>query len=500
MSDPFGDQQAIAVQRSVAVRAWADKVTLGGPVPAPSLGSDDQVEIIDATTGARFLSSITVLSGVVGGTDLAAVNITGGTISGLSSLSVNTTPTYVYGIANEKTYVDTTVASATTIGYRNFSGITRVGTPGGISATGSVLGTSSSIYVQNSSQAGAEYAPLYNVLRFDQGTGYAGSGTAGRGWLTDWTVHGAIATQQELLTGVNLVMANYYNGQPSSQPSAGIVLQAKQGIGGSLDATHSAATRYPVGAGIQIVGTSDGGTLRGWETGIQIGGAGGGWNVTSSLVGKGISITNYDTYGIQIVAQTGAAARAIQVEANAGAVLIGESLAVDGSNYNDAKLAVARTNAAFATNSGQPGQNSIMAFSTNSPAADIGATLGLGCNVGGAAVTIRAMGYIAGRKTSGVSGNSDGYLQFGTHKNGIGMREWFRIDADGLFTISDGGNFVFNTTTGTKIATASTQKLGFYGATPVVRQTATAAATDPASTQTLANGIRSFLITLGLWA
>lgn len=36
-------------------------------------------------------------------------------------------------------------------------------------------------------------------------------------------------------------------------------------------------------------------------------------------------------------------------------------------------------------------------------------------------------------------------------------------------TVADGANFVLNTTTGTKIGTATNQKLGFYNATPVVQ-------------------------------
>jgi hypothetical protein len=61
-------------------------------------------------------------------------------------------------------------------------------------------------------------------------------------------------------------------------------------------------------------------------------------------------------------------------------------------------------------------------------------------------------------------------------------------------------NLILGTTTGTKIGTATTQKLAFYNATPIVQPTATAAATDAATTQTLANGIRTALINLGLWA
>ena len=40
-------------------------------------------------------------------------------------------------------------------------------------------------------------------------------------------------------------------------------------------------------------------------------------------------------------------------------------------------------------------------------------------------------------------------------------------------TISDAGNIVLNTTTGTKIGTAAGQKIGFYNATPVIQQAGT---------------------------
>lgn len=47
-------------------------------------------------------------------------------------------------------------------------------------------------------------------------------------------------------------------------------------------------------------------------------------------------------------------------------------------------------------------------------------------------------------------------------------------------------------------ASGTAAKIGFLGATAVVRQTVSAAATDPASTQTLVNDIRTALINLGL--
>lgn len=67
-------------------------------------------------------------------------------------------------------------------------------------------------------------------------------------------------------------------------------------------------------------------------------------------------------------------------------------------------------------------------------------------------------------------------------------------------SLGDGLNIALGSTTGTKFGTASSQKLGFYGATPVTQRTLVAAATDPATTQALANSLRTALIDLGLAA
>lgn len=45
-------------------------------------------------------------------------------------------------------------------------------------------------------------------------------------------------------------------------------------------------------------------------------------------------------------------------------------------------------------------------------------------------------------------------------------------------TLADAKNIILNTTTGTKIGTGTTQKLGFFNATPVVQRTDSGALTD----------------------
>lgn len=72
-------------------------------------------------------------------------------------------------------------------------------------------------------------------------------------------------------------------------------------------------------------------------------------------------------------------------------------------------------------------------------------------------------------------------------------------------TLDDGANVALGSTTGTKIGTATTEKLGFFNATPVVRQSQPAAAAftgvyanDGNDIVNAINGIRTALINLGL--
>lgn len=76
----------------------------------------------------------------------------------------------------------------------------------------------------------------------------------------------------------------------------------------------------------------------------------------------------------------------------------------------------------------------------------------------------------------------------------------------GTVTLSEGCNFVFDTGTGTKIGTGATQKIGLWGATPVVRPaaltaataavTATAGAAYTATEQTMLNDLKTLTTNL----
>jgi hypothetical protein len=73
--------------------------------------------------------------------------------------------------------------------------------------------------------------------------------------------------------------------------------------------------------------------------------------------------------------------------------------------------------------------------------------------------------------------SSGGVLQF-TYQRTTGDWDYDGHDLLGIgqITLNDAANIVFNSTTGTKIGTATTQKLGFYNATPIVQPTALTAA------------------------
>ena len=85
-------------------------------------------------------------------------------------------------------------------------------------------------------------------------------------------------------------------------------------------------------------------------------------------------------------------------------------------------------------------------------------------------------------------GTEDGQLNLQVMDAGT-LTTQISVDANAI-TIGDAVNVVLNTSTGTKIGTATTQKLAFFNSTPVVQQSAIANITTTASSGTLptANG------------
>lgn len=94
--------------------------------------------------------------------------------------------------------------------------------------------------------------------------------------------------------------------------------------------------------------------------------------------------------------------------------------------------------------------------------------------------------------TLGFTRETDGSLRL--YSAGVEICRW---NSTGL-SFPDSRAIVAAGANGLKIGTSASQKYGFFGVTPVVQPVIGNAATDPATTQTLVNNIRTALISLGL--
>ena len=74
------------------------------------------------------------------------------------------------------------------------------------------------------------------------------------------------------------------------------------------------------------------------------------------------------------------------------------------------------------------------------------------------------------------------------------------ITSSGGITMGDAKNIIVNATTGTKIGTGTTQKIGFWNATPAAQQAHIADPTDLATCITAITSINALCATLGLTA
>jgi hypothetical protein len=82
----------------------------------------------------------------------------------------------------------------------------------------------------------------------------------------------------------------------------------------------------------------------------------------------------------------------------------------------------------------------------------------------------------------------------------VGGVSKLRVDNTGTATHAAGADLAFDTTTGSKIGTGTTQKIGFWNATPAVQPTSVADATDATDVITQLNALLSRLRTIGLIA
>jgi hypothetical protein len=134
---------------------------------------------------------------------------------------------------------------------------------------------------------------------------------------------------------------------------------------------------------------------------------------------------------------------------------------------------------------GTLGQSHTRVVDTTAFAAGVGAAIGLGGYVD-ATPTVRTFGGITGRKANGTSGNAGGYLALYSRAAASGLLEVLRLTETQTVQFAEVADLVFGTTTGSKIGTATTQKLGFWGATPIAKPAAITGSRGSATATVLA--------------
>lgn len=168
---------------------------------------------------------------------------------------------------------------------------------------------------------------------------------------------------------------------------------------------------------------------------------------------------------------------------------------------NTAAVALQPISAVISTNTNmlsfiQNSSNGTAAISTFTVKNDTGANFGLAKYSSGfttAGLLEATLGRLftgTGNILIGPTGTASN-IQFAT--SGTATTNLRLTIADTTITVADAINFVFNTTTGTKHGTATTQKQSFWNATPIVQPTtAIAAATFVANTSGIVNDTATF--------
>lgn len=169
-----------------------------------------------------------------------------------------------------------------------------------------------------------ESAALLLANRVDMGTGYAFGAPIGSHWLVDAGLHGPIGVRPDGLHGIVSFLNNYFDGSPSTAPSAALEVATAPGAGTAIDPIHAAATTYPIDAGILVAGHSSSPGQLGFHRGLQIGGVGAWTPGFPSVIGTGVDIRDYVSHGIYLHTRiAGSPAYALLIESDAGAVILG---------------------------------------------------------------------------------------------------------------------------------------------------------------------------------
>jgi hypothetical protein len=305
------------------------------------------------------------------------------------------------------------------------------------------------------------------TITFPDATGTVGlvAGSSGQAIYNDAGAYSGLSTVTT--DGTDVTLTGRFIGSLNGALSATGIAGVPAALTGTWIATGGTATTTKPQFLIEPAGT----TSTAWSTA----GTGLGINATSGFTGR---LLDLQVNGTSRVIADGA-----------GRLLVGTS------------STSAAMSAIFQGNSGNTSGLSdvFLASGTDSPgtAGQLGR---LSFSDSGHTATVRIVAQRdGGTWTSGSSLPSA--LVFSVTANGSASpTEALRISSNRAITVSDGGNVVLGTTTGTKIGTATTQKLGFFNATPVVQPTAVADSVDTTDIVAQFNALLSRMRDLGLIA
>jgi hypothetical protein len=163
-----------------------------------------------------------------------------------------------------------------------------------------------------------------------------------------------------------------------------------------------------------------------------------------------------------------------------------------GAPTNDSDVSQAFEVHALGNTDGNVGRSHQRLVDTTAFAANVGGALTF-AGYQDATPVIRSFGAITGRKANATSGNAAGYLSLWSRNAATGLVEVLRLNELQQVVVTDASDVVLGSTTGNKFGTATTQKLAFWGKTPIVQPTtAVAAATFVAGAGTAVQDVSTF--------
>lgn len=207
--------------------------------------------------------------------------------------------------------------------YHGIQSTINVGTAG-IAAMGSLMAGAFQVVINQSGHVANEFASMFAVVR-DDSTG----GVPGHIWGEDMSIHGAVGLQGGELGGFTQFINNYYNGSPSQVNSYGVGVATYPGSGGGTNAAHTAATTYPVDAGVVVAGQSTGAGV-GFKEAFLAGGTSTNWNVPS-LFNTAFHGRDFNTNGLLLDNPATGNLYGVRVT---GAVYANAHLQLDGDGIN----------------------------------------------------------------------------------------------------------------------------------------------------------------------